>query len=658
MKSLSRLYPWRSLRGRIALVLIGLTLTLGVIALVLANSDLRGILHARLENRGIAIAKDLGRNSGNPALADDIFGLYELVNSSLVNNEDVRYIYLVEPSGDIRVHTFANGMPPGLKDANPLPEGEHQRVRTLRTTEGPILDIALAEPGGPVVHVGMSLTSIQREVISYVKRLAVLMAVGVVVAIALSVFLSSWLTRPLARLAQAAMAVGKGELSTKVAEGGGDEVSRVARAFNSMTEDLNRAQNELLARNADLEISNAMAENLSQLLTTAHVVDTSLERILELMAVRSGWVCLRDEVKGLTLAAHRGVTLATKGGEDSSSSPPCYCFLALETKQSTVMEGFPSCPLISSLDLCGNGAADPTDIIQHAMIPLAAHDEVLGVLVLVSDDKEAFGERRMRLLSSLGHQIGIALQNAYLYEAVQRQDAARRRLLEKLIRAQEEERRRVAREVHDEPTQALTGILMRLDRMERRLTTTGQYEQSEFEQTRHTLRQAIEVLQQITVDLRPRALDDLGFLPAIRWYSEQRLGDHDIQLDFQVSGSIRHLDPYAEVAIFRVTQEAVSNIIRHAGAKRVSMVFEFDGRMLRGTIEDDGRGFDINSVNPDTTGSGLGLLGMEERVSLLGGQFAVSSHKGEGTVVVFEIPLPEGETHGEEAREPNTSARS
>lgn len=660
MKLLSGLYLWRSLRGRIALVLVGLTLALGIIALVHATIDLTGILHARLENRGIAIAKDLADNSANSALAQDVFGLYELVNSSLVNNEDVRYIFLVGPSGDVRVHTFEKGVPPGLKEANPLPQGQRQQIRTLKTNEGAVLDIAVAVPEGQgqVVRVGMSLSGVRDQVVNHIAHLALLIAAAVVAAIVLSVFLSSWLTRPLARLAQAAVAVGRGELSTKVPEEGGYEVSHVARAFNSMTEDLDTARKELLARNADLEISNAMAEHLSQLLTTPQVASTSLNRILDLTGMRAGWVCLREETKGLTLVAHRGVSLAPAARGHNGSLSSCHCFAALESGQSVEAEGFPPCPWVRSLTpRIGNGPGPDGDV-RHAVIPLSAHDEVQGVLVLVSEAREGFDQRRMRLLSSIGRQIGIALQNAHLYEAVQRQDAARRRLLEKLIKAQEEERRRIAREVHDEPAQALSGVLMRLDRLERHLTSSSHDERRELEQARHTLRHAIEALHQITVDLRPRALDDLGFLPAIRWYAEERLGEHGIRLDFQVRGVPRHLDPYAEVAIFRVTQEAVNNIVKHAQAKEVTIVFEFDSRRLKATIKDDGRGFDVARVSADATTSGLGLLGMEERVSLLGGHLSISSRRGRGTVVAFEVALLEGGRVGEEDSGQDTSTHS
>jgi len=280
---------------------------------------------------------------------------------------------------------------------------------------------------------------------------------------------------------------------------------------------------------------------------------------------------------------------------------------------------------------------------SHVVVPLSAGAEVLGVLTVASPRSLEFEEAQLRLLTSLGQQIGIALQNARLYAEVQRKEEARGYLLTKLIGAQEEERRRIAREIHDEPTQALSGVVMQLDTVERRLPGDMTAERQEMIQARQAVREAMEALHRITVELRPQALDDLGFLPAIRWFAEQRLQEKGILVEVQVQGTPHPLDPHLETAVFRVMQEAVTNIYKHSQARRATIRLEFDNSAIRGMVEDDGIGFQVAAVNRISPESrGLGLLGMEERVSLLGGKFAIISSPGRGTRVSFDIPLPTG----------------
>ncbi len=143
MIRLSTFLSWRSLRTRISLAMVGLTLALGAVAIFQASSDLTGILTKQLRNRGTAIAKDLAVRSAVPSQTNDVFALYQVVNDSLLNNEDVRYVFLVEPSGDIRVHTFEDGVPAGLAEANSPDAAEDLSIQRLRANEGPILDIAV-----------------------------------------------------------------------------------------------------------------------------------------------------------------------------------------------------------------------------------------------------------------------------------------------------------------------------------------------------------------------------------------------------------------------------------------------------------------------------------------------------------------------------------
>ncbi|MBI2165340.1 MAG: HAMP domain-containing protein [Chloroflexi bacterium] len=642
MSRLARLFSWRSLRTRISLALVGLTLTLGIVALFQAGLDLTAILKERLQNRGIAIARDLAVRNAAPSLTNDVFALYEAINDSLLNNEDVRYIFLVEPSGEVRVHTFEEGVPPGLVEANRWDPAQRASVWSLRTTEGAVLDIAVPVLGGQggVIRVGMSEAGLRSRVMSYMARLSLLVGVAVLGAVALSFGVSSLLTRPLSRVAAAARKVGSGDLSTRVPANAGDEVGELAQAFNTMTEDLLRSRESLIQRNAELEILNSMADALSRQLARQQVLDTSLDRLLELTQVSFAWVCIRKPGGRMELAACRGIPLRSL---DSPKVPPgeaCRCLEVFTEDRGRGTPSLPSsCPLLN-----GVGGGVETPVRSHSVVPLWSRDGVAGVLGVASPGAGEFDEARTRLLTAIGHQVGIALDNATLYEELERKERVRAELLEKVIGAQEEERKRVAREIHDEPAQALAGVIFQVDNLKRRLAGVKDAGPSaqDVEELRQGVRAAMESLHRIITELRPQALDDLGFVTAIRWYAEQRLADRGVDTDLTVDGQADRLPPAIEIAAFRITQEAVNNVAKHAAASKVRITLRFGDSTISGEIEDDGQGFDPQIVTGlPSHGAGLGLLGMRERAALLGGNLTVDSSPGRGTRVSFTIPRSE-----------------
>jgi signal transduction histidine kinase len=210
------------------------------------------------------------------------------------------------------------------------------------------------------------------------------------------------------------------------------------------------------------------------------------------------------------------------------------------------------------------------------------------------------------------------------------QDELLGRLLQKVIAAQEEERKRLARELHDETLQQLTALGMQLDLM------TGPHKPLE---ARRLVDQMIDDLHRVIYDLRPSILDDLGLLPAIHWYAE-RLSSRGVAVQFEFPETPPDLTPEARIAVYRVVQEALANIERHAMADTVLVACNVSPTELTIEVEDDGTGFDPEEVRqPRENGQGLGLLGMRERLSLLGGTCTVESQPGQGTRVLIRLPL-------------------
>jgi signal transduction histidine kinase len=219
-----------------------------------------------------------------------------------------------------------------------------------------------------------------------------------------------------------------------------------------------------------------------------------------------------------------------------------------------------------------------------------------------------------------------------LYQELQRKEEMRGELLKKVIAVQEEERKRIARELHDETSQDLATLLLAIE-------TTGDSKPEElkkkFTQMKALTGRTLDSIHRLILDLRPSLLDDLGLSSAIRWVAETRLEAAGIDLTFTVRGEERRLKPEIEITLFRIGQEAMSNIARHAEASSVSITLDFAEEHIGLEVEDNGRGF---SLNGSPAGS-FGILGMKERTSLLDGTFAIDSKPAEGTRIAVTIPI-------------------
>lgn len=224
--------------------------------------------------------------------------------------------------------------------------------------------------------------------------------------------------------------------------------------------------------------------------------------------------------------------------------------------------------------------------------------------------------------------------------AIERSRALTERLTQQVIAAQEEERRRIARELHDETAQALATLVIYAE-------TAAQYPNTlpviheRLIGLRDLASHTLEDVRTIIADLRPSQLDDLGLAAAVRVQAVERLGSRGIRTDVQVRGEERRLPPVVETALYRVLQEAFSNITKHAHASYVEVDLDLSQpEVVRARVEDDGVGFDERQAMPSLhNGHGVGLFGMYERISLLGGTLSVDSTPGVGTEIRIVIPL-------------------
>lgn len=221
-------------------------------------------------------------------------------------------------------------------------------------------------------------------------------------------------------------------------------------------------------------------------------------------------------------------------------------------------------------------------------------------------------------------------------EASREHHAQLRRMSSQVLTAQEEERKRIARELHDDTAQALTSMLVRLRLLDRALA--DEEEKSNLGEVRDLAASTLEGVRRMALDLRPSALDDLGLVPALKWYTENLAQSLSIEACFLANGLKRRLPPELELVLYRVAQEALTNVAKHARARRVTVELERDGLWVRLAVEDDGSGFNVEKAMTSKE-RGLGLFGMQERLALVGGKFHVESRPRRGTKLVAEVPL-------------------
>jgi two-component system, NarL family, sensor histidine kinase UhpB len=224
-------------------------------------------------------------------------------------------------------------------------------------------------------------------------------------------------------------------------------------------------------------------------------------------------------------------------------------------------------------------------------------------------------------------------------------DESSRLRASQIINAQEEERKRIARELHDETSQVLTSLLISLAILEESIKT--EETRKHIADTRALAHETLRAIRSLSLDLRPSALDDLGLLPALRWYLKEYQQKCSIEVDLQASGLKDRLPAEMETALYRIVQECLTNTARHAHAHKVTVILREEAEAVFGAIADDGDGFDHAALlkarsQERSMGRGLGLTGMEERAILLNGELELHTAPGKGTRVEVRIPLPQG----------------
>ncbi|HIP72610.1 MAG TPA: GAF domain-containing protein [Anaerolineae bacterium] len=365
---------------------------------------------------------------------------------------------------------------------------------------------------------------------------------------------------------------------------------------------------------SDLAILNTVAQELNRSVELHEAVQAVLAQVAALLDLHTGWVWLLGEDERPYLAAAQNLPPALEDNPQEMEGD-CFC---LRIYREGDLAGAANVNVVECSRL--RGLVDGTDGLRyHASIPLYAHGKKLGVLNVASRDWRQLAPEDLQLLYTIGDLLGIAIERARLFDRSARLGAV-------------EERNRLAREIHDTLVQGLTAVSLQLESADALLEAGANPDavRQKVEQALLLTRANLEEARRSVMDLRAAPLQGRTLEEALAVLAEQA----DVTVDLQVTGS-RPLPPRVESGLYRIAQEALTNIGRHAQATQVRLALTMTPDQVALTVEDNGRGFDPEAVLENK----FGLIGMNERVRLLDGRFRLESSEGEGTRLEVVVPV-------------------
>lgn len=415
---------------------------------------------------------------------------------------------------------------------------------------------------------------------------------------------------------------------------GSGSVDRVVEIWRDVSEQ-KRLEEWYERRVRELSTLHMVSVASSQSLSIQEILNRSLDQVLEVLRVDAGGIYLLDEKsKVFRLRAYRSTSNEVAQDIDYLHLGEGVSRKVVESGQPLIVDDVRTEPRLTRQML------NQETLRSVLTVPLRSRAGPIGTLWVASGSpSRRFAESDQDWLAAVGGQVGLALENAQLYGEVQRREAERSQLLAHVIDAQEQERKRVARGLHDEISQTLAAMAVAADSLLDSSATESPELTGRLLQIRTGLWRAIDCVHQVILALRPSLLDDLGLIPALRWYASSKLEPLGVRLAFDFTELSLGLSPEQETGLFRVFQETINNVVQHASARSVSVSLTRAGEVVEVKVADDGQGFDpTEPFDLKTSSRGLGLLGMRERLSLMGGELQVDANPGRGVCVYIRLP--------------------
>jgi signal transduction histidine kinase len=367
----------------------------------------------------------------------------------------------------------------------------------------------------------------------------------------------------------------------------------------------------------------------------------ALDKTLEIMGQDFGGIMLLDETNHtLNTRVYRGFT----GRHMASIQPKVgegFAGKVVQTGKSLTTDD-----LMADTRSLRPDFAKIDNLKGFVSVPLSTEGKVFGALNIASSNRSGFSAEEVRLLEGIGRQIAVAIENASLHQKI-RDNKIQQELLHETFAIQEEERRRIARELHDETSQVLASLSANLEVALKMLPQGNDEIRRIIKKSQAMATGILEETHKLIYQLRPTLLDDLGLVAAVKWLIDSSFSAAGTKADFKTTGRERRLPGRIETELFRVIQEIVANTVRHARAKYVTISLQFKPGRVAVNITDDGCGFDVNeAVTSPERPRGLGLMGMRERIETVNGTIHIDSQpNGGGTKIGIDIPT-RGKSNG------------
>lgn len=385
---------------------------------------------------------------------------------------------------------------------------------------------------------------------------------------------------------------------------------------------------------ARLRALNRLAEDLNRSTDLQAALDITLSTLVEIMGLQTAWIFLWSEA-GLTkyiasapaphdfaLGAHCGLPpgLEQNNYYYLGEPPDCHCQYLLRHGLLTRAVNVVEC---TRLQDSAEADADNRGLLFHATVPLIVQGEPLGIINVATDEWQFLSAADLQLLSAVGAQASVAIERARLFAQSAELGAM-------------EERNRLAREIHDTLAQGLTAITLQLE------TAEAMLEADKPDRARSAVHHALSLTRanldetrRSMMDLRAAPLEGRALAEALKRLADEWRARQTLKINFESSGSDRHLPLRVELSLYRIAHETLNNVAQHAHARHVHLGLAITPSHARLVVEDDGQGFDPSQTPKDR----YGLIGINERVRLLGGELKLETSPGEGTRVEVDVPL-------------------
>ncbi len=459
-----------------------------------------------------------------------------------------------------------------------------------------------------------SLSEIMQPTLAYRQLLLVLLALGVIVPVLVTAYGVRHITHPIQKLIQATEQVTAGQFKQRIEVKTGDEIETLADQFNLMSAELEDSYSSLEKKVADrtreLAVINAILSVANRSLDIYEILDDSLKITVEQLGFRAG-AAFKLEPDGT-----EPLLVTTRGFEATITQDLAKTGLIEGQTNTTDHPSQVTALEISNLqDEKLSVALAQAGFQMLVYVPLSSKGRTLGLFILGEYKLHPLSPEELALLSSLGQQIGVAIENAHLYEQAEKTAIA-------------VERNRLARELHDAVTQTLFSASLIADVTPRIWKRNPEEGLQNLEELRQLTRGALAEMRTLLLEMRPESLERADLKSLITQLTDAFVGRVRIPIDLQINGDCV-LTHEVKLVFYRVAQEALNNIAKHSGARQVEVRLACGSGEMNLSIKDDGLGFEAGSITPDH----LGIAIMRERANSVGASFKIESQPGQGTTV-------------------------